>query len=314
MQRISTTLRRQLDRLTSPALIASSLSNQRAKVLQRLLQTSTDWFQDDGLSTLGQILQVEDEASRRVFVKRLTKVTGAKTSVLLARLALFDLSGTIREEAIGALKDRPRADYRQMLLDGLRYPWPPVAAHAAEALAALKDRDSLARLAAMLDEPDPCAPARDKNNKWVVPEVVRINHLRNCLLCHPPSSSVKDPMRAVVPTPGQTLPRVYYSSSEGDFVRADVTYLRQDFSLIERVAKPDKWPEWQRFDYLIRTRELTAEELAAHKGKARKSASSSYPQKEAVLFALRELTGQNAGYKSTDWYDLLYILELSSEP
>jgi HEAT repeat protein len=77
---------------------------------------------------------------------------------------LFDLSWEIREEAIKALKDRKRQDYQQVLLDGLRYPWAPVAAHAAEALAALDHRDSVFRLAAMLDEPDPCAPKRDKSN------------------------------------------------------------------------------------------------------------------------------------------------------
>jgi hypothetical protein len=148
----------------------------------------------------------------------------------------------------------------------------------------------------------------------VVAEVVRINHLRNCLLCHAPSSSRKDPLRAVVPTPGQALPLVYYGSSKGDFVRADITYLRQDFSLIQRVAKPDKWPEWQRFDYLVRTREPTAEELAAQKGKARQAASASYPQRQAVLFALRELTGLDGGEKSTDWYDLLCTHEMSTEP
>jgi hypothetical protein len=314
MQEISLTLRRRLDRSGGRASISSYPTFERAELLQRMLRTSKDWFQEDGLSTLSQMLQVEDTSSRSEFVKRLAAVKGAKASVLLARQALFDLSWTIRAEAIEALKERPREDYRQVLLDGLRYPWGPVAAHAAEALAALKDRDSLARLAAMLEEPDPCAPVSDKNKKWLVPEVVRVNHLRNCLLCHAPSTAKTDPLRAAVPTPGQPLPLVYYGSRKGDFVRADITYLRQDFSLLERVAKPDKWPEWQRFDYLVRMRELTAEELAAWKDKARKPASSSYPQREAVLFALRELTGQNAGEKSTDWYDLLYTLELSSEP
>ena len=125
----------------------------------------------------------------------------------------------------------------------------------------------------------------------------------------------RDDLRAIVPTPGQPLPTVYYSSGRGDFVRADITYLRQDFSSIERVAKPEKWPELQRFDYVARTRELTVEELAAHEEKRRsKPAATSYPQREAVLFALRELTGQDAGENSTDWYDLLNAHGASTEP
>ncbi len=259
------------------------------------------------------MVQVEDSVTRREFLKQMDSIKSAKASVFLARQALFDLSAEVREEAVKALKERPREEYRQVLLDGLRYPWAPVAAHAAEALVGLKDREVVFRLADMLDEPDPCAPHRDKNNKWVVSEVVSINHLRNCLLCHAPSTAVKDPLRGIVPTPGQPLPRVYYSSSKGDLVRADVTYLRQDFSLMERVARPDKWPEWQRFDYLVRSRELTTEELAAHRKKARKSGLSSYPQRDAVLFALRELTGKNVGEECADWYDLLYSNDESDQ-
>jgi hypothetical protein len=92
-------------------------------------------------------------------------------------------------------------------------------------------------------------------------------------------------------------------------VRADITYLRQDFSVTERVAKPDKWPEWQRFDYLVRTRELTADEVAAHRKKPRKSRFASYPQRYAVRFALRELTGLDAGEESADWREILCAME-----
>jgi len=306
MEEISTTLRLDLDRRTARSTTGIELSPQRIERLQRMLNSRADWFHEEGLSTLAQMLQVEDIDSRSEFVKRLAKVKGVKASVLLARQALFDVSWTIREEAIKALKDRPLQDYRQVLLDALRYPWAPVAAHAAETLVALKDRDAVCSLADMLDEPDPCAPVQDKSNKWVVAEVVRINHFRNCLLCHAPSADRKDRLRAAVPTPGEPLPIVYYGSRKGDFVRADITYLRQDFSLMQRVAKPEKWPEWQRFDYLVRMRELTADEIAAHQKKLKgKPAAPSYPQREAVLFALRELTGSDAGETSADWYELL---------
>ncbi len=306
MQEISTTLRRELDRRTVRSTTGEQLDTDRAERLQEMLRSSEHWFQDDGLSTLAQMLQVEAISTRSEFVKRLAKVKGAKASVLLARQALFDVSWTIRGEAIKALTDRPREDYRQVLLDALRYPWAPVAAHAAEALAAVKDRAAVFSLADMLDQPDPCAPVQEKSNKWVVAEVVKINHLRNCLLCHPPSMDQKDSLRAIVPTPGQPVPTGYHGRGKGDFVRADITYLRQDFSLMERVAKPVKWPEWQRFDYLVRTRELTSDEIADHQKKLkRKPAAPSYPQREAVLFALRELTGSDAGETSADWYGLL---------
>jgi hypothetical protein len=310
MQEISFTLRRSLDRAASRASTIGPLSVQRAELLQRMLRSSDEWFQNDGLSTLAQMLQVEDIDSRVEFVKRLAQVKNTKASLLLARQALFDLSAQVREEAIEVLKDRPREEYRQLLLDGLRYPWVPVADHAAEALVALKDRDAVFPLADMLDESDPCAPVRDKNNKWVVAEVVRVNHLRNCLLCHAVSTAQSDPLRTIVPTPGQPLPRSYYGSRKGDFVRADITYLRQDFSLTERVAKPDRWPEWQRFDYLVRTRELTADEQAALQKKTHgKRILTSYPQRDAVRFALRELTGMDAGESSADWYETLCSLE-----
>jgi hypothetical protein len=306
MQEISTAFRRNLDTRVDRFSGSDHANFQRAERLQTMLRSSQKWFQEDGLSTLGQILQVEDIDSRGEFVKQLAKVKGVKASVLLARLALFDFSWTIREEAIKALKERPRQEYRQVLLETLRYTWGPAAAHAAEALVALNDQAAVFPLVGMIEEPDPRAPVRDKNNRWVVAEVVKINHLRNCLACHAPSADRTDPLRAAIPTPGEPLPIIYYSSREGDFVRADITYLRQDFSLIERVAKPDKWPEWQRFDYLVRTRELTADEIADHEKKLkRKPAAPSYPQREAVLFALRELTGLDAGETSADWYELL---------
>jgi len=277
--------------------------------LGNFLAKHDDWLQEDGISTVVQMMETEPALERGQLVDRLATAKSVKANTTLARLALFDFSRNVREQAIRVLKDRPRGEYRQVLLDGLRYPWAPVAAHAAEALVALDDREAAFSLTALLDAADPCAPARDKNNQWVVREVVRVNHLRNCLLCHAPSTAATDPLRGIVPIPGQSLPRVYYSSQGGDFVRADVTYLRQDFSLIERVAKPDKWPQWQRFDYMIRTRELTAGERAAHEKVLTATEPASYPQRDAVLFALRELTGLDAGPNSADWYELLWATE-----
>jgi hypothetical protein len=251
---------------------------------------------------------------------------------------VFDLSAEVREAAVGALADRPRDEYRGLLLDGLRYPWAPVADHAAEALVALDDRDALPRLTALLAEPDPAQPAPRtfhdidpaliRSAPWpreawptavvldegkigerrtgllpypndvpgraqaltgsvtVVREVVRVNHLRSCLLCHPPSSNRADPVRGLVPSPEQPLPppftTAYYDGQTGGFVRADVTYLRQDFSVPQPVADPGKWPAHQRYDYVVRTRYPTLDEL-------RRQEPATYPQREAVRWALREI-------------------------
>jgi hypothetical protein len=150
----------------------------------------------------------------------------------------------------------------------------------------------------------------------VAPELVRVNHLGNCLLCHAPSTNKDDPVRGVVPQRGEELPPVYYESKSGDFIRADVTYLKQDFSLLQSVAKPDKWPRLQRFDYLIRQRELRADEVQWQSA-AKKSVGvqpASYPQRESVLWALRELTGEDAGDRTEDWHRFFVARQLLFTP
>jgi len=69
----------------------------------------------------------------------------------------------------------------------------------------------------------------------------------NCLLCHAPSSGEKEPIRALVPEKGKELPVEYYESRKGTFVRADVVYLKQDFSVMQPVEKAAPWPSVQRF-------------------------------------------------------------------
>src|SRR5262249_3386870 len=98
--------------------------------------------------------------------------------------------------------------------------------------------------------------------------------------------------RGFVPSPDTPLSPVYYAdrsrSGSGLFVRADVTYLRQDFSLMQEMAEPKRWPKEQRFDFLVRNRDATAEELAELQ---KNGGKSDYPQRAAVRFALRELAG-----------------------
>jgi hypothetical protein len=53
-----------------------------------------------------------------------------------------------------------------------------------------------------------------------------------CLLCHAPSVNKEGGLvRGLVSTPGEAPPVQYYESQGGDFVRADIPFLRQDFSV-----------------------------------------------------------------------------------
>src|SRR5262249_19109870 len=74
----------------------------------------------------------------------------------------------------------------------------------------------------------------------------------------------------------------------GAFVRADITYLKQDFSVPLQVPKPGRWPAVQRFDFFVRERRATARDL--REGLARTAAGTS-DHHQAACFALRELTG-----------------------
>jgi hypothetical protein len=264
-----------------------------------------DWRSGEVVAPLVQILQGEDQLPRLLLVRLLSRVKDPVASVALARLAIFDLSEEVREWAVRALPSRPRTDYRPVLLDGLRYPWVPVADHAAEALVALGDQKAIPSLVDLLDKPDPSAPVLTEGRKMVVPELVCVNHLRNCALCHAPSHDREDPIRGPVPTPGQRVRMglVYYDRMDDRVVRADVTYLRQDFSALQPVRDPGVWPANQRYDYLIRLRELTAQELARQRSAPKPDAvrAASYPQREAVLFALRELAGRDAGNSAAEW-------------
>ncbi|MCA9070167.1 MAG: HEAT repeat domain-containing protein [Planctomycetaceae bacterium] len=255
----------------------------------------------EAVPSLMQILQVESTPIRQEVIGLLSDNHTPQTTKALANRAVFDLSPEVRQEARQALRERTTRDYRPELLEALRYPWSPAAWHAAETLVAVQDKKAVPALIELLDTPEPTMPFRDKNGKLVVRELVRINHAQNCLLCHAPSRSEKDPVRGFVPLPRS---RAYYADRKsGVLVRADVTYLRQDFSVIHDVDISKAGTNLQRFDYLVRTREATEKEQLMSYGKATTPAETlpSYPQREAVLFALRELTGRDYGTKSEDW-------------
>jgi hypothetical protein len=307
MNEMSGEVRRSISRIRRSRDIENSslLESQLAGCVKGL--KGGKWGKELGVRLLVQVFQAETIDVRMELVKTLSASEARNAGPALARLAVFDLNPELRKAAVRALNDRPRDEYRSVLFEALRHPWSPVADHAAEALVALKDREAPFQLAQLLDQPDPAAPRQDKDGKWVVPELVRVNHLANCVLCHAASHSKDDRVRGLMPERGKPLREVYYESRTGDFVRADVTYLKQDFSLMQAGIDTKNWPLIQRFDYLIRMRELTPEEVsrmaAGKDGKAQ--APTIYPQRDAVLWALRELTGQDLGERSEDWNGFL---------
>jgi HEAT repeats len=295
--------------------------NLREKLLNNPLQSS--WLKPQAIATLRQLLMSEHRNVRMVLVQLLAKINGPIASRALAERALFDLDPEVRVAALVALKVRPSPEFESALVAGLRYPWPPVADHAAEALVALDLRTAVPKLIPLLDARelnDPYAVHVGDSKQAVVPEVVRINHLQNCLLCHPYSNSAADPVRGLAPNAEHLVPlpstgtRIVTKGWGGGggnkentpkvavstFVRADINFLRQDFSVVQPV--PDhgrQWPADQRFDYVVRLRPISPAGLLTWDDKRERKPVE--PQRETLLFALRELTGTNPGPAAEDW-------------
>ena len=261
----------------------------------------------------------------------------------LTKLAVFSPEKKVRDAAIAALQKRGTAVDTAILMRGLRYPWPSVAQNAAEAASQLKRTDLIPELVKMLEEPDPRAPVVQKvdgKNTAVIREVVRINHHRNCLLCHPPGNTPdvmkfetwggdrkreftkgvdvvyvnitkqeEDVLVGAIPTPGDELPSFggYREFTSPDLlIRADITYLRQDFSLAQKVPNAYPWPEMQRFDFLVRSRVLSEQHAEAYRAEFALHDEMS-PYRQAAVEALRNLTRRNVGTTAQAWRNALGI-------
>jgi HEAT repeat protein len=279
------------------------------------------WVRPEAVPALRQILMAEDKPLRWLLVELLAENSSPEASAALAQRAVFELSTDLRQRAVQALQGRKLSDFRHILLSALRYPWPPVADHAAEALVALDDHDAVPSLISYLKKPDPQQPILTGQNHSLIHEVVRIHHQSNCLMCHSPAvSGWKDPVAGRVPgvfltgtIEGQgggyhssTLPRV---TSSPLLVRADIVFLRQDFSVSTAPAGAPSTID-HRFDFLVRTRPVKPQELSEFKTAAK---TSSYPQRESVLWALREITGKNPGHLTEEWVRLFPHAELEVE-
>lgn len=265
-------------------------------------------------SGLHQILQVAPPETRGHLVAKLAESADAQATKALVQRALFDLDGGVRAQAVAELERRPEESYTADLLAAFDYPWAPAAEHAADALIAMRRTDLVDELRAIVPKPDPRAPFRGDDGHWYARELVRANHLRNCLLCHAPKVDGGDPLASpaenaidrlntigarvttapvpsgTVPDPYAPLPRTYYGSSQRGsnlLVRADITYLWQDFSVVQNVETLQSgWPKRQRFDYFVRTRRVPVDQA--------EQIAMTYPRerslhRRAATYALRTL-------------------------
>jgi hypothetical protein len=277
-----------------------------------------------------QILAPESATIRVSLARFLGELSHKNVAKDLAKLAIFSSEEDVRGAAIQGLKGRPATDYTDQLMQGFRHPLPAVPQRAAEALVKLQRKDLIEDLVKILDEPDTRLPATeviDGKTVLFVRELVRVNHHRNCLLCHSPGNTTDVPfgvLTTFVPLETEKLPLptelAAYGTSPKPFippmpldilVRIDTTYLRQDFSLMMPVRNAKPWPEMQRFDFLVRKRELTpavAKELQMQV--SRKINGHLAPNHRAAVYALRQLTGRNAESTPQAWREVLRIADL----
>ncbi len=287
---------------------------------QDIAQTRTDQQGEHitlaRIAALMQILAPEAPPYRLGLVKYLAAVQHPEATRALARLAVFSAEDEVRLAAVNALLARRERNYTEVLLGGLHYPWPRVARNAADAIVRLKRDDLMPQLVALLEEPDPRAPQVqevDSQQVTVVKELVRINHHRNCAMCHAPGikGEVTDQtlLTAGVPLPNEPLVDSYRRTRRREtLVRIDMTYLRQDFSVLQPVTDAKPWPEMQRFDFLVRTRQVDAEEAATYRALfASSDPTRLSPYQQAALAALREMTGRDTAPTAQAWRKLLEL-------
>jgi hypothetical protein len=132
--------------------------------------------------------------------------------------------------------------------------------------------------------------------------------------CHAPGNTgtvSAEAVTAAVPVPSEPLPlpsQGYQQSSPDLLVRVDVTYLRQDFSMLLPVTDANPWPEMQRFDFLVRARVLTDKAAKAfEEALAKRGPGVLSPYHRAALAALRELTGRDTEPTPEAWRRLLRL-------
>ena len=262
------------------------------------------------LKTIDQIVQIDHPRLRLELIEALRKSDSDAAVKLIADKAKYDFEPEVRIAATDALANIEPSKYRELLLEGLKYPWHVVAEHSAEALVRLDDRKAIPKLIEMLDLPHPHVPI-EVNGQFVQRELVAINHMRNCLLCHAPSVSSSDLVRGTIPDWDLPIPHEYYDSG-GYSVRADITYLQQDFSIVRPVENPGPWPSDQRFDFVVQNKKV----IKGNVGKITRQMSKKRNQnRQAVIYALQKLTGQAPKDNSpSNWKRIAGSYSLSHSP
>jgi len=270
------------------------------------------------VSTMMQVIAPESEKFRVRLARSLASIPHIDATHALAQLAIFAPEKDVRAVAIEGLKLRRERDYSDILVQAFEYPLPAVSQRAAEAIVKLERKDLIANLVDELGRRDPRLPRTTKvdgKDVAVVREMVKVNHHHNCALCHAPASVKDTPnfvLKAPVPMTSEPFPgqggyefrSPSQPSSPNIFVRIDMTYLRQDFSLTMHVADASPWPDQQRFDFFVRTRVLTPTETQAWETAAKDRAN---PYRESALLALRELTGRDAEPTPQAWREVLKL-------
>jgi hypothetical protein len=142
-----------------------------------------------------QILSAQSNLHRYLLAKHLTDVKGPQATQTLVKLALYDLNADVRSQALKELAQRPKEEYLDDVVKAFRHPWEPVNQHASQAAVFLQLKELIPELVAMFSEPEPTAPftvkTDDGKQKTMIRELVRINHHRNCLLCHAPIGDLR---------------------------------------------------------------------------------------------------------------------------
>ena len=197
----------------------------------------------------GFALDADDgAASRKPTVSGLAKYLTTLKHVDAPRvpwpsLALYAPEETVRARGhIDGLKSRPAKDYTDMScckVSAIPSPWSQK--RAAEAARQIASQGCGQRTRQGARRTRPAAPPAKKTIEGKaslvhVRELVRVNHHRNCVLCHAPAARDDAVFSAPVALPDRELPAPSEGyggrqSSPDLFVRIDMTYLRQDFSL-----------------------------------------------------------------------------------
>lgn len=254
------------------------------------------WSDEVAVSCVQQMFQSSDMDTRLQASQALTRVRSPETTATLTKWAVFDPSDRVRAAAITALAERDRAEVQAHLLTLLRYPWPRAVEHACEAIVELGLTEAVPSLAMALDSADPeaefSAPLPGGGSARFRRVMTKVNHVRNCLLCHPASDrqavlAGTDPDESLLEKLSNPSFEQYYEVPSSRSVTAAATFLKQDFSAI---LPGKQHARTRRYDYFVAVRR--ADELPVS------DRGINNPYKAAIRFALRELAGELANDKS----------------